>query len=170
MPAYNNYYPVNYYNPYNYQPPQMAQTNYQNNAPQVQQIPQAQTQVQPQVQPQAVQNGFIRVQNENEARMYPVAPGNSVTFVDETAPYCYVKTVDVSQLDRPKFDKYRLVKEDTENTASNASKTDFEEINKQLSEYAKKSEMEALKGEIKALKKKIEKLKAKDDEDEESDD
>lgn len=65
-----------------------------------------------QPQQQTNQNGFVRVQSENEARMYPVAPGNSVTFIDETGPYCYVKTMDISQLDRPKFEKYRLVKED----------------------------------------------------------
>ena len=63
--------------------------------------------------PGAVQRGgFIRVQNEGEARAYPVAPGNSVTFINENAPYCYTKTVDFSQLDRPKFERYRLVKEE----------------------------------------------------------
>lgn len=56
--------------------------------------------------------GFVRVQNENEARMYPVAPGNSITFINENAPYCYTKSVEMSQLDRPKFEKYRLVKEE----------------------------------------------------------
>lgn len=66
-----------------------------------------------QQQPQQTnQSGFVRVQNENEARMYPVAPGNSITFIDENGPYCYVKTMDISQLDRPKFEKYRLVKEE----------------------------------------------------------
>ena len=57
----------NYYNPY-YQQPQM---NYQ-----PQQIP---SQIQ--------NNGFISVRSELEARNYPVAPGNSITFKDETAPY-----------------------------------------------------------------------------------
>jgi hypothetical protein len=45
--------------------------------------------------------GFIPVQNENEARMYRLAPGTSATFIDENAPYCYTKTEGVSQLDRP---------------------------------------------------------------------
>ena len=48
--------------------------------------------------------------------MYPVAPGNSVTFINENEPYCYTKSVDLSQLDRPKFDKYRLVKEEDDAT------------------------------------------------------
>ena len=90
------------YFPATYQP-------YPNYQPQFQQAPQMPQQVQ---QSQPTQSGFIRVQNENEARMYPVAPGNSVVFVDETRPYCYTKTVDQSQLDRPKFEKYRLVKEE----------------------------------------------------------
>lgn len=59
-----------------------------------------------------VQGGFVRVQSEQEARAYPVAPGNSITFIDESRPYCYTKSVDMSQLDRPKFDRYRLVKEE----------------------------------------------------------
>lgn len=79
------YYQPNYYQPY--QPNAMQQ---QNNS----------------------QAYFVRVQNENDARMYPVAPGSSVIFLDENEPYCYTKTVDSSQLDRPKFEKYRLVKED----------------------------------------------------------
>lgn len=47
--------------------------------------------------------GFIPVQNENEARMYPIAPGTSATFIDENSPYCYTKTLGASQLDRPTF-------------------------------------------------------------------
>lgn len=93
---------------------------------------------------QTSQNGFIRVQNENEARMYPVAPGSSVTFINENAPYCYTKTVDMSQLDRPKFEKYRLVKEEDSNL----------QPDKQSSiEYATKQE-------VKDLQKIVEDLKA----------
>lgn len=65
-----------------------------------------------QSQAQAQNGGFVRVQNENAARMYPVAPGCSVTFVDDTAPYCYVKTMGASQLETPRFERYRLVKEE----------------------------------------------------------
>lgn len=69
----------------------------------------------PQVQhsAQVTQNaGFLSVRSEAEARNYPVAYGNSVTFKDETVPYIYVKTMGFSQLDRPTFEKYRIVKED----------------------------------------------------------
>jgi hypothetical protein len=87
-------------------------------------------------QPQTQDNGFIRVQNENEARMYPVAPGNSLIFIDENAPFCYTKTVDTSQLDRPKFEKYRLVKEEHEeqdpSTNLYVSSDDFELLKKEV--------------------------------------
>lgn len=67
----------------------------------------------PQQQPLQIQNGgFISVRSEQDARSYPVAPGNSVTFKDEMAPYVYTKTMGFSQLDRPIFEKYKLIKEE----------------------------------------------------------
>ena len=65
-------------------------------------------------QQQQVQSPFITVRSETEARNYPVAYGNSVTFKDENAPYVYSKTMGFSQLDKPVFEKYRLVKEDVQ--------------------------------------------------------
>lgn len=82
----------------------------------------------PYYQPQnQTQNGFVRVQNENEARMYPVAPGTSVIFIDENSPFCYTKSVDVSQLDRPKFSKYRLVKQEDNDPGINQQSNKQEE-------------------------------------------
>lgn len=64
-------------------------------------------------QQNTIQNGgFVRVPNETAARNYPIAPGNSITFIDENAPYCYTMTMGFSQFDRPKFEKFRLVKEE----------------------------------------------------------
>lgn len=134
----NNYssYPNNY---------QASQPNYIQPWQQTwQQVTLPQTQIQPQMQNQSP--GFVRVQCENDARMYPVAPGSSILFYNENEPYFYTKTVDVSQLDRPKFEKYRLVKEDSEvkeeseksNSESNASKyvlkDDFDSIIEKLNE------------------------------------
>lgn len=65
-----------------------------------------------QLYPQQQSAGFVSVRGINEARAYPVALGNSVTFKDETAPYVYTKTMGMSQLDRPTFEVFRLVKED----------------------------------------------------------
>lgn len=82
-------------------------------------------QQQPQPQPtlQIQNGGFVPVQNEMEARNYLVAYGNSITFKDENAPYVYVKTMGFSQLDRPIFEKYRLVKEEDTSVASPEPRT-----------------------------------------------
>lgn len=81
---------MNYgYNPYLYYPGQQAQA------------------------PQQIQNsGFVSVRSIEEAFNYPVAPGNSITFKDENAPYVYTKTKGTSPMEAPVFERYRLVKED----------------------------------------------------------
>ncbi len=103
-------------------------------------------------QPQANNNnGLVPVPSEQFARTYPVAYGQSVSFRDENAPYLYTKTMGFSQLDTPRFEKYRLVKEDTE-TPSKAPQT---EETTNSSYETLKSEIEALRGEIEAIKKEI---------------
>lgn len=87
-------------------------------------------------------NGFVSVRSEAEARNYPVAYGNSVTFKDETSPYVYTKTMGFSQLDRPVFEKYKLVKEES-----------FEEAKEEP------SQIESLQDEIKSLWKEVNFLK-----------
>ena len=109
-----------------------------------QNVPQYQPQQQMAQQPmQQIQNGgFVSVRNEIEAMNYPVAHGMSVTFKDETAPYIYTKTMGFSQMDRPTFEKYKLVKEEVD---------DPQEEPKNILEDVK-SEISALWGEINALK------------------
>ena len=154
--AYGNYFPVtyqpNYYNqpnPYyqQMQNPAMMQQN--------QQMQNAQQQAQQMQQPTIQQSGFVLVPSEQEARNYPVAPGNSVTFKDEHAPYCYVKTMGFNQLDRPTFERYRLVKEDSPVTAQNApTSADSKEGSKDTA-YALKSDLAAIWSELDALKEKV---------------
>lgn len=154
--AFNNFYSPyqNAYNPYQqYQPNFQQQMQNQSNYQQSQQP----------IQNQQIQNGgFVSVHNENEARNYPIAPGNSVTFKDENAPYVYTKTQGFSQLDRPVFEKYRLVKEEeyqpqqvAQNAPTGAEKT--EQANN--TDYALKSDLRALWDEIETLKKRIPKAK-----------
>ena len=149
--AFNNFYSPyqNAYNPYqqyqpNFQQQMQNQSNYQQSQQQIQ------------------NGGFVSVHNENEARNYPIAPGNSVTFKDENAPYVYTKTQGFSQLDRPVFEKYRLVKEEeyqpqqvAQNAPTSAEKT--EQANN--IDYALKSDLRALWDEIEALKKQMPKPK-----------
>lgn len=96
------------------------------------------------------QNAFISVRNEMEARNYPVAYGNSVTFKDENAPYIYTKTM-ISQLEAPRFDKYRLVKEEANPPQTGAQSN--QTMNLSSEEF--KGEFEAIWKEIKALKEKV---------------
>jgi len=125
-----------YFNPY-----------YQQQMPMQQQMPQ---QVQ---QPQIQATNFLTVPSEEIARNYPVAPGNSVTFKNENAPYVYSKTMGFSQLDRPIFEKYRLVKEDDVEPIKADPKKD-EDIQTKLAEInAVKEELESLRAEVDELKK-----------------
>lgn len=140
--AYNNGFPMNYNY---YQQPVMQQPM---------QVPQQAPQVQQSPQYPIVQSGFVRVRDENEARMYPVAPGNSITFVNENSPYCYTKTVNMGQLDRPVFEKYRLVKE--EDTPVETQERVSGEAGVDLSKYVLKSDIAAFKGEIDAIRADIE--------------
>lgn len=106
------------------------------------------------------QNGIITVRSIDEARMYPVAPGNSITFRDENAPYIYTKTMGFSQLDRPIFEKYRLMKEEDAPVASQEAHA--QPLNGQAKEsipYALKSDIEALTASYEALRQEVELLK-----------
>ena len=103
-----------FYNPYYPQPQFFNPTpqSYQQPVQQQSVVQQPQSVVPQQTQPTIQNTGLISVPNEDTARNYPVGPGNSVTFKDENAPYVYTKTMGFSQLDRPIFEKYRLVREE----------------------------------------------------------
>lgn len=153
--AYNNYFPAyqpNYYgqpNPYYQQMQnQMMQQNQQ-----MQQAQQAQSQQMQ--QPTIQQSGFVLVPSEQEARNYPVAPGNSITFKDENAPYCYVKTMSFNQLDRPTFERYRLVKEDAPSEARESPTMHEHPTPTKNTAYATKDDLAAVWDELDALKEKL---------------
>lgn len=125
---------ANYFNPY-YQPVQMP--------------------VQQQMLPTQMSgtSSFVSVRNEMEARNYPIAPGNSITFKDEMAPYVYTKTMGFSQLDRPVFEKYKLIKETVAEPSDLPIEggSDVQAINPALDEL--KAEIGRIWGEIDMLKK-----------------
>ena len=104
---------------------------------------------------QQIQNGgFVRVMNEQEARNYPVAPGYSVTFIDDSSSYCYTKAAGFSQFDKPIFKKYRLI---AENEPQSDSKVEGDIDIPPRPEYALKSDFDKLRAEFKKLKSKVEK-------------
>lgn len=102
---------------------------------------------------QAPQNIIVPVMNENIARNFPVAYGNTVIFKDEREPYIYIKSMGYSQLESPVFEKY--VRESQKEPISapqenNPNTLSIDEL---------KAEIKALKSEIDALKEKIDKPK-----------
>ena len=154
--AYNNYfspaYQPNYYgnpNPYYQQMQnQMMQQNQQ-----MQQAQQAQSQQMQ--QPAIQQSGFVLVPSEQEARNYPVAPGNSITFKDENAPYCYVKTMGFNQLDRPTFERYRLVKENAPSETRESPTAHEQPASTKNTTCATKDDLDAIWDELDALKERL---------------
>lgn len=99
--------------------------------------------------PQIQNGGFVMVKDVNEAMNYPVAPGNSVTFKNESQPYIYTKTLGFSQLDQPLFEVFKLVKEE-----QNFEKEEIKE-EVPIIEYLSIDEAEKLKTEIENLKTEI---------------
>lgn len=99
------------------------------------------------VQPQQIQNGgLVSVRSEQEARNYPTAPGNSITFKDESQPYVYVKTMGFNQMEMPTFKKYRLVEEEPDlNTMQSVAES-------QPASWATKEELEELKSQVMILR------------------
>lgn len=158
--AYNNYFPATYQPAYYNQPNPYYQMAQQQAMMQQQAQQQQQAQTQQMQQPTIQQSGFVPVRSEQEARSYPVAPGNSVTFKDENAPYCYVKTMGFNQLDQPTFERYRLVKEDSPVMAQNTPTTQESAEGSKHTDYALKSDLDAIWSELEALQ---DKLKAQTD-------
>ena len=143
---YQSYFPASY--------PQM----YPQIQPQIQ-IPQAQIQPQPQAQVQTPQMsntriGLIPTPSEQYARDFPVALNDSVTFIDEKLPYIYSKTMGSSQLEQPRFEKYKLVKVEDEQP-SIPIQAEQHEVQE---EFVTKSEFDKIQSEIKNLKATIKNL------------
>lgn len=95
------------------------------------------------------QNVFVPVANENVARNFPVAYGNTVIFKDEHEPKMYIKSMGYSQLESPTFERY--VKEEEkepvpDNVNNNLNTLSYDKL---------QGEISALKDEIDVLKEKI---------------
>lgn len=142
--AYNNGFPITYQNPY-------QQQNY---------YPQYQMQM-PQQQ-QNINSGYVTVRSEQEARNYPVAPGASITFFNETEPYCYKKTMGNSPLDRPDFEIYEIIKKTSTPQTQNLPPTsnDNEKTDIYTTEQFK-SEIEPILSRLDVLERKVVELEEK---------
>jgi hypothetical protein len=114
--------------------------------------------------PVSTMGGFIPVQNENEARMYPIAPGTSATFIDENSPYCYTKTLGASQLDRPTFKKFRLVEEtDVPQDAPQGTQSGVSNGGIDLSAYPTQADMDPLSARMSVIERMVSKYEQSSD-------
>ena len=117
-----------------------------------QMLPQ-QMQMQSQQQTPQIQNGgFISIPNENMVYSYPVAPGNCVTFKIEGQPIVMEKSMGFSQLESPRIERYRLVKEDV------VEPVQEDEPEREVITFAEQSEVDAIRDEIKGLRADVNKL------------
>lgn len=138
---YNPYYPQNYYQP---------------------QTPTSQNQI-PQTQ-QMQSGGFVVVPNEDVAINYPVALGNCVTFKIEGKPIVIEKSMGFSQLESPKIERYRLVKEQptipqNESEDTEAYKLSYDKLRDEIDML--KKQIDVLKKQIDTMNSSIEKPKQK---------
>lgn len=149
------------YSPYNYAPYQNQMFNpYQfpqyNGQPMNQQMnPQINQNQQHQIQPQIQSGGFVVVQSEDEVRKYPVALGTSIDFKIENQPIVIEKTMGFSQLDSPRYERFRLVKEDAPEINEKASNCAGEKQDIEIPINELKRKIEALEQALADLEKKV---------------
>lgn len=152
--AYYNFPQNNPQNYPQYYAPVYPQPPMQNQQMQNQQMYQPQQPVSNSAAPNMqIQNGgFVSVPNEGIVNSYPVAPGNCVTFKIEGKPIVMEKSMGFSQLESPKIERYRLVKEEVaqEATEVQTASQESKEDNSSITEI--KSEIESIWAEINALK------------------
>ena len=106
--------------------------------------------------PQIQNGGFVRVKSEKDVIDYPLAPSYTMTFIDEGATHCYTKTMGFNQFDKPKIDKYRLVKESVDETpVANSLTSDSANLDR----FALKTDLEAFSGKLEGVEKDLAELK-----------
>lgn len=121
------------------------------NAPQVQFNQPAQFNAQPQQPPQNANNGFVWVNNIDEANAYMVAPNNAVQLWDKNSPCVYLKTADAAG--KPTMQIFDLVERKTAQTATQEPT--------EGNDYVLRSEFEELKEIVSTLTAKKPKAKVK---------
>lgn len=113
--------------------------------------------------PQQLQTQMIvRVPNFEAVKTFYVEPGKPITFFDDNAPFCYVKSGGTSPVDPPKIRIFELI-ERSENDASNANKnSDFSNVPEKgidMSLYAKTAEIEPYIQQIEHLTEEVQKIR-----------
>ena len=130
------------YNPYQYYPTQNNAYPTQTNA-----YP-TQMNVGPTQPAQTIQDGgFVTIPNADMVYSYPVAMGKCVTFKVEGKPIIIEKSMGFSQLDSPKIERYRLVKEESEDVEISGDKmSELDKVKSDIKEiWGKLDEIENYK-------------------------
>lgn len=104
-------------------------------------------------------NEFVHVQHENQAREWSLMPGQSKTFINDNAPYCYTKSMPLSQLEPPVFKRFRLIEEP--DSPQNAPELPPNADSIDMSAYVLKSEFEPFCALIEGIKADLEALQRK---------
>lgn len=113
--------------------------------------------------PQQLQTQMIvRVPNFEAVKTFYVEAGKPVTFFDDNAPYCYVKSGGTSPVDPPKIRIFELIERSETDTPQNAKNGDFSNVLQKdidLSLYAKTAEIEPFIHEIEHISEEVKKLR-----------
>ena len=155
MAMYSNAYGQSYPQ-YGYYPPAYAPTMQQPMMQQQMPLTSQQTAqpVQQPTQTPPIQNGgFVQIRSEEEVKSWPTAPGNTVTFIDETRTHLYTKTATYNQLEAPIIVRYQVIRED-EPIAPVSTATP------QAPDYALKKDLDAVVGALEGCKKEFDAIHA----------
>jgi flagellar biosynthesis/type III secretory pathway protein FliH len=161
--AYNNgyptYYPSTQNQGFNQGFQQGFNQGFQQNQAFQQQPQNYQQQNMPQNQLQIQNGGFMQIPTEEMARSYPVAPGNCVTFKIEGKPIVMEKSMGFSQLEAPRIDRYRLVREEDTPNTSNLPQEPSETSEKDINMFNDiKGQVEEIRADLDDIKKRLEKV------------
>ena len=115
------------------------------------QYPMQTQQAQPQQSQQLQSAGFILVPTEEDAYRYPVALGKCMTFKVENEPIVIEKSMSFSQLENPRIDRYRLVREDVVEEPKPLNEVEM--VNPMADEL--KEELQAIRRDIEGIKEKL---------------
>lgn len=101
-------------------------------------------------QSQQQMGSFIQVPTEQDAYNWAVAPGHCITFKIQNKPLVIEKSMGFSNLESPKVDRYKLVKEEVTQEEMEAPKAD----------YVARSDFEAAIAVISQLRAELDAIKA----------
>lgn len=108
-------------------------------------------QAQPQQTQQLQSAGFILIPTEEDAYRYPVALGKCMTFKVENEPIVIEKSMSFSQLENPRIDRYRLVREDVVEEPKAIETVEVE----QSHDDGLKEELQAIRRDLEGIKEKL---------------